>query len=149
MSPPSLHDVVDRPGDQPQEELLDTHTAQLAAAIQSTGVDEAARASGLEPATVSAIEDGDATEAAEIGLEAAATLLAQSDPETAAGTLVSEALDELLFGMTAGVLNVDVVAGELETDLDAREVQQALEGRYPLTLGQYVELQQLISSRAG
>ncbi|MFB6360471.1 MAG: DUF5791 family protein [Halobacteriales archaeon] len=149
MSPAALHRVVDRPGERSAEELLDAHAAQLQAAIDAAGVEAAAEAAGLDQETVSAIADGDSGAAAEIPLEAAAELLARP-AETASGQeLLAEALDELLFGMTAGVLNVDVVAAELESDLDPREVQQALEGRYPVTLGQYVELQRLIASRSG
>lgn len=148
MSPAGLHGVVDRPGELTVEELLDAHTAQLAAAVDGTDVQAAAQASGLEPETVSAIAAGDAGAAAAIQLEAAAELLAQQADSASGQELLAEALDELLFGMTAGVLNVDVVAAELESDLEPREVQQALEGRYPVTLGQYVELQRLIASRS-
>ena len=119
MSPADLPGVVDRPGERTVGELLDAHTAQLGTAIEATGV------------------------------EAAAALLAQQADSATGQDLLAEALDELLFGMTAGVLNVDIVAAELDSDLEPREVQQALEGRYPVTLGQYVELQRLIASRSG
>lgn len=148
MSAAGLHTVVDRPGERTFEELLAAHTAQLATAIEATGVEAAAGAAGLDPDTVSAIAAGDAGAATDIPLEAAAELLAHQENTTAAQDLLDAALDELLFGMTAGVLNVDVVAAELDSDLEPREVQQALEGRYPVTLGQYVELQRFIASRS-
>lgn len=148
MSSPSLHGVVESPGELTADELLDAHTAQLAAVIAAVGVEAAAEAADLDQATVEALADGDPAVAGDLDLDDAAAVLALADGAPSPDDLVGEALDELLFGMTAGVLNVDVVAAELPDDLEPREVQGILEGRHPVTLGEYAALQQVIASRA-
>lgn len=148
MSSPSLHGVVESPGELTADELLDAHTAQLAAVIAAVGVEAAAEAADLDQATVEALADSDPAVAGDLDLDDAAAVLALADGAPSPDDLVGEALDELLFGMTAGVLNVDVVAAELPDDLEPREVQGILEGRHPVTLGEYAALQQVIASRA-
>ncbi len=148
MSPPSLHGVVEDPGEHGPEALLEAHAEQLAAVVGTVGPAAAAEAAELDPETAEALADVDVGAAGELDLEAAAAVLALADGAPEAGTLVAEALDELLFGMTAGVLNVDVVAAELPHDLEAREVQGILEGRHPATLGEYAALQAVIAGRS-
>jgi hypothetical protein len=144
----SLQGDVENPGDRTVDELLDIQTARLGKIINDLGIEAAARLPGLDPDMIAAIADGDASIAGQLDLEAVATLLASSEGTPSATALLDEALDELLFGMTTGVLNVDVVAGELDADLGPREVQQVLEGRHPVTLRDFLELQRLIASRS-
>lgn len=148
MSHPSLHGVVESPGELTADELLDAHAAQLAAVIAAVGAEAVTEATGLEQAAVEGLAGGDVAAAGALDLDAAAAVLALADGAPPPEDLVDEALDELLFGMTAGVLNVDVVAAELPDDLEPREVQGMLEGRHPVTLGEYAALQQVIASRA-
>jgi hypothetical protein len=49
--------------------------------------------------------------------------------------------------MTTGVMDVDAVASELEIDLDAKEVQQKIERRAPMTFDEFVHVQHVIASR--
>jgi hypothetical protein len=144
----SLQGDLENPGDRTVDELLEIQTTRLRKIINDLGVEAAARLTGLDPDMIAAIGDGDASTAGPLDLEAVATLLASSEGTPSATALLDEALDELLFGMTTGVLNVDVVAGELDADLGPREVQQVLEGRHPVTLRDFLELQRLIASRS-
>lgn len=148
MTPPSLHGVVDSPGELTADELLGAHADQLAAVIAAVGIEASAAAADLDQATIEGLADRDLATASALDLDDAAAVLALADGAPPADDLVGEALDELLLGMTAGVLNVDVVAAEHPDDLEAREVQGMLEGRHPVTLGEYAALQQVIASRA-
>lgn len=148
MSRPSLHAVVDDPGERTVEGLLEAHVGQLAAVIDAVGVGPAAEAAEIDRDTVAAIADGDVDVAGALALEDAAAILALADGSPAGDDLVDEALDRLLFGMTVGVLDVDVLAGELALDVEPREVQGMLEGRHPLTLAEYVAIQQVIEERS-
>lgn len=142
-----LHDVVDDPGERTVDELLAAHAEQLAAVVRAIGVETAANLAGQPVATVAAVADGDHDAAGGLDLETAATLLARADGAPPADTILAEARDALLFGMTAGVLNVDAVAGEVTADLEPREVQGMVEGRHPMKLREYAALQQVIEGR--
>lgn len=148
MTRPTLTDVVDEPGRLSAAELLDAHAEQLAAVIDAVGVGPAAEVTELAEETVAAVATGDRNAAGDLDLAAAAAILSLADGAPTAEDIVTQALDDLLFGMTAGVLNVDVVAGELAVDLEPREVQGVLEGRHPATLREFVALQQVIAGRS-
>ena len=148
MSSPSLHAVVDDPGERTAPELLEAHRAQLAAVLEAVGIADAVEATDAGRDRLAAIAAGDADAAGELDLGAAAAVLALADGAPAPSALVDEALESLLFGMTAGVLDVDVVAGEVEADLEPREVQGMLEGRHPVSLREFVALQRVIAGRA-
>ena len=70
-------------------------------------------------------------------------LAGDREPET----IVYELRDHLLMGMTTAVLDVDTIAGAIDADLSGQEVQQALEGRAPMTLAQLSEIQAVIEDR--
>ena len=143
-----LHDVVDDPGDRSPGALLAALADRLAAAVDDAGAGPAAEATGLPVPTVEAVADGDVEAAGALDLRAAAALLALDGGTPDADAIAAAARDEVLFGMTAGVLNVDVVAGEVDLDLDPKEVQGMLEGRHPMTLREYATLRAFVASRA-
>ena len=64
-----------------------------------------------------------------------------------ADAIVSELRDHLLMGMAMAVLDVDTLAAEIDADLTGQEVQQALEGRAEMTLGQLAEIMAAIERR--
>lgn len=148
MSPPSLHGVVDDPGELTAEALLAAHVDQLGDVIEAVGVETVAETTGVGRDVVAALVGGDLDVAGDLDLDDSAAILALDDDAPPADEIVSEGLQELLFGMTTGVLDVDVVAGELALDLEPREVQGMLEGRHPVTLGEYAALQHAITSRS-
>ena len=64
-----------------------------------------------------------------------------------ADTIVAELRDHLLMGMAMAVLDVDTLASEIDADLTGQEVQQTLEGRAAMTLGQLAEIMAAIERR--
>jgi hypothetical protein len=62
-------------------------------------------------------------------------------------TIVAELRDHLLIGMTTAVLDVDTIAAGIDADLTGQEVQQALEGRTEMTLGQLAQIMAVIERR--
>lgn len=149
MSPPTLHGVVDDPVGLTAEELLAAHVAQLGDVIDAVGVEAAAETAGIGRKAAAAVARGDVDVAGDLDLEDAAAVLALADGAPPGDEIIAEALEELLFGMTVGVVDVDVVAAELDLDLEPREVQGMLEGRHPLTLREYAALQRVITGRSG
>lgn len=139
-----LYDVVDDAGDRSPEELRRAYAEELAAAVDEVGADDVADETSLDRETIDAIQAGDEPE---LTLAEAAEVLALVDGNPDADAIAWEARDHLLMGMTTGVLDVDTVATEIDTDLDGKEVQQAIEGRMPMTLTQYAKLQAFIASR--
>lgn len=141
-----LHDVVADPGALSTEALLRAHADRLAEAIEAVGEVAASEATGLSVEVLEAVTDRDVGAVGALDLEDAAALHAlAAAPEAAA--VAAEARDDLLFGMTVGVLNVDVVAGEVDLDLDPKEIQAMLEGRHPMTLREYATLQRFVATR--
>lgn len=139
-----LYDAVDDAGDRSPAELRRAYAEELAAVVNDLGVDTVADGTSLNRATVEAIVSG---EEPEVTLAEAAEVLALAEDAPDADAIAWEARDHLLMGMTVGVLDVDTVAAEIETDLDGKEVQQAIEGRMPMTLTQYAKLHAFIASR--
>lgn len=139
-----LHDAV---GIEERSSAARLHAAyyeELAAVVDEFGVDTVVGATGLDRSTVSAIEAGNSPE---LTIEEAAEVLALADGAPDAEAIAWEARDHVLMGMTVAVVDVDTVARETDTDLDGKEIQQAIEGRLPTTLTQFAEIQAYIDGR--
>jgi hypothetical protein len=147
-----FHEVVDDRGSGPDVDADDPTAGGLLAAFE-TLVSEAA--AGVEPdrlvgevglseASASAARDGDV---AALSLADAAAVLAAANPDRDADAMVAEVRDYLLMGMATAVLDVDAIAAKIDADLTGQEVQQALEGRTALTLGQLAEILAVIERR--
>ncbi|MFC7186834.1 DUF5791 family protein [Halorubrum yunnanense] len=127
-----------------------TATALLAAfeRLLSEAVTEAGRGrvgdeTGVSEAAIEAAAEGDA---AELSLtDGAAIVAVTADRDTDA--IVAELRDHLLMGMATAVLDVDTLAAAIDADLTGQEVQQALEGRAGITLGQLAEVMAVIERR--
>jgi hypothetical protein len=125
------------------EAILDAYLGLVAEAIETVGDERVAAETSI---------DGDRLEGttdeglAGLSIEETAAILALAgdrEPET----IVYELRDHLLMGMTTAVLDVDTIAGAIDADLSGQEVQQALEGRAPMTLAQLSEIQAVIEDR--
>jgi len=131
-------------GEQSPEALLDAYEAVLVATIESVGADVLVESTELEEETVSAAASGDV---GEHSLDAAAAILG-SDPERPdADTIQMEAQDILLMGMTTAVMDVEALASGIDSQLEPKEIQQKIEGRYPMTLAEYALLHSYIESQ--
>ncbi|MFB6220423.1 MAG: DUF5791 family protein [Halolamina sp.] len=139
-----LYDAAESPGDRSPAALREAYFAEIAAVVAELGVDTVVGGTGLDRATVAAIDAG---ETPELTVEEAAEILALKDGAPSPEDIAWEARDHLLMGMTTAVVDVDTVAIETETDLDAKEIQQAIEGRLPTTLAQFAAIQAFIDGR--
>ena len=117
--------------------LREAYFDRVREAVETVGVETAAKRSGVDETVLTALLDG---ESPELTLEAAAAVLA-ADPEMPPGeSIAAEARDVLLMGMTTAVVDVDALAAGLDIDLDPKELQQKVEGRHPVTLAEYAHI---------
>lgn len=126
------------------EGLRGAYDELLADAIESVGVPTAAEETDIDERTLEAVVDG---ETPELSLSEAATILALDADQPDAETLVVEARDILLMGMSSAVLDVEALASGVDDALDPKEIQQKIEGRYPITLDEYALLHAYIENR--
>lgn len=139
-----FHEVVDAPGEYTPEELYELYVAELVAAIESYGVEEVAERAGVETGTLRALLDG---ENPELTLEEGASILAVLPETPDAETIAMLSRDALLMGMTTAVLDVEAVESGVGGQLEAREIQSKVEGRFPITLREFALLHQYIESK--
>jgi len=138
-----FHDAVEDPGDHAADELYDRYEAMLVAAVEVAGAAEASERSGVDRETVDALLAG---ESPELTLEEAASLLAL-DAEEDADTLLALDRDALLMGMTSAVVDVEALARGVDGDLEARELQAKVEGRFPMTLREFADVHRYLQAR--
>ncbi|MGM0590856.1 MAG: DUF5791 family protein [Halobacteriota archaeon] len=141
-----LYDAVERPGTESPESLREAYESELRAVVDAVGVDAIVSDANVDRATVEALADG---ESPELTVGDAAAILAAGDEIVDAEVGVLELRDHLLMGMTTGVLDVDTIAANIDVDLSGQEVQQALEGRVPMTLAQLAAIHQFVAERNG
>ena len=139
-----FHEVTDDPGARTPAELRELYEAELLAVVDRHGLEAVAAASDVDEATLRALQDGDSPE---LELEAAASVLAVADDAPDADTIATVSRDALLMGMTTAVLDVEAVASGLDGELEAREIQSKIEGRFPMTLEEFALLHRYIESR--
>ena len=138
-----LHDV-EAADELAPEELRTRYDDRLRAVLEEYGVETVAEKTALTHETISGLEE---RESPDLTLEEAAALLAVSEDEPDAEAIVIETRDHLLMGMTTAVLDVEAVESGIEGALDAREIQQKIEGRLPMTLDELAMIQGYIESR--
>ncbi|WP_424013996.1 DUF5791 family protein [Halorubrum xinjiangense] len=147
-----FHEVVDDRSSGPDVDADEPAAADLLAAFEamvteaaaSVGPDRLIGEIGLTEADATAVRDGDV---AALSLADGAAVLAAANPDRDADAMVVEVRDHLLMGMATAVLDVDALAAKIDADLTGQEVQQALEGRSAMTLGQLAEILAVIERR--
>ena len=147
-----FHEVVDGRGGSPDvdadepaaEDLLAAFEAMVTDAAAAVGTDRLVGEVGLSEADATAVREGDV---ATLSLADGGAVLAAANPDRDADAIVAEVRDHLLMGMATAVLDVDAIAARIDADLTGQEVQQALEGRTALTLGQLAEILAVIERR--
>ncbi|TYL40281.1 hypothetical protein CV102_01490 [Natronococcus pandeyae] len=122
-------------------DLRAEYEADLASIVDRHGVETAAERTTVDRETIEAVRD-EASPA--LSLEEAAEIQALEEDEPDAETIVTMACEHLLLGMSSAVLDVDSVESFLEIDLDAKEVQQKIERRAPMSFEEYVHVQHVI-----
>ncbi len=129
-----LRGTFERAGEMSPEELRAAYNERLVATIEAVGQETVTEQTDISERTCSALLDG---ESPEITLETAAEILAQEEELPDAESIVAEARDILLMGMSIAVLDVEAVASGINDELDPKEIQQKAEGRFPITLDEY------------
>ncbi|ELZ38104.1 hypothetical protein C471_10986 [Halorubrum saccharovorum DSM 1137] len=123
--------------------LLAAFEALVNEAAAEVGHDRIAEEAGIDGAAIDAVIDGNVSG---LRLEDGAAIVAVS-ADRDGDAVVAEVRDHLLMGMATAVLDVDSIAAAIDADLTGQEVQQALEGRAPMTLGQLAEIMAVIERR--
>lgn len=132
-----LHEIPDNPADGTTAELHEQYLAALIDVLSEYGIDAVAESSGIDSDRLETVRAG---EDPELTLEEAASILAVSDESPDAETIAAVSRDELLMGMATAVLDVEAVESGIEGELEAREIQSKLEGRFPMTLREFALL---------
>ncbi len=140
-----LYDEISDPGETTPTKLHEEYLAELAETIASVGIDGVVDSTELDRETVESIADGETT--TDATLEDAAAILATADGAPEKDSILLEVRDHLLMGMTTGLLDVDTLAREIDGDLEARAIQQKIEGRAPMTLEEYALVHHAIAER--
>ncbi|EJN60641.1 DUF5791 family protein [Halogranum rubrum] len=142
-----LYDAADDPETLSTDELLATYAAELRTVVDDVGVDTVVAKTDLDRETVEAVADEDVSTVSDLTVEEAAAILAVSEEYPDERGIVLEVRDHLLMGMTTAVLDVDTIAANIDVDLTGQEVQQAIEGRTPMTLAEFAAIHGLIAER--
>ncbi|WP_195156023.1 DUF5791 family protein [Halococcus agarilyticus] len=142
-TPNMLHDVDDA-GSLSPDELRARYDQRLRTVIEEHGVEVVADEAGVASEPVDVLAEG---ESPELTLEEAAAILSVSEDEPDAEAIVLETRDHLLMGMTTAVLDVEAVESGIDGALDAREIQQKIEGRLPMDLDELATIHGYIEER--
>ena len=124
------------------EELRTEYEADLAAVVDEYGLETVAADTDIDRDTLEAIGEGATPE---LDLEEAAQIQALAADTPDAKTIVTMACEHLLLGMSSAVLDVEALESELEIDLEAKEIQQKIERRAPMTFEEFVHVQYAIA----
>jgi len=115
-------------------DLYDEYLDALAAEVASMGVETAVERTGLDADALESLVDGDRPA---LFLDDACAILGATADWPDAETVKLEVRDSLMLGMSSAILDVDGLERELDLDLDAKMLQQKIEGRRPMTLREY------------
>jgi len=138
-----LRGAFESAGECSPAQLRSQYEKRLTETIESLGVEEVAEKSGVERETIQKLADG---ESPELTLEEAAAILATGPDLPDKDSILAESRDILLMGMSVAVLDVEAIASGINDELEPKEIQQKVEGRYPVTLSEYATLHQYIES---
>ncbi|WP_332898325.1 DUF5791 family protein [Haladaptatus sp. CMSO5] len=139
-----LYDVSDEAGDLSPTELRALYETELRETISAVGIETVATKSDVDVEIIEELAGGDSPA---LTLEDAASILACDEDLPDKRTILVEVRDHLLMGMTMAILDVEAIESGLNNHLDARDIQQKIEGRAPMTLTEFASLHQFIESR--
>ena len=117
----------------------------LRAVVNQHGVDAVVQRTDVDREAADALLEGDSPD---LSLPEAAQIQSLEDGEPDPDEMVEIACEHLLLGMTTAVLDVDAIESDLEIDLDAKEIQQKIERRAPMSFDEFVHVQYVIADGA-
>lgn len=136
-----LLDPIDTPEDLTAEDLHEAYLDALGDIVADVGVEEAARQTDLGADLLDALIAGDRPD---LSLDDACAILALTESWPDAKGVRLEIRDSIMLGMSSAVLDVDTLERELNGDLDAKTIQQKIEGRRPMSLAEYAAVALII-----
>lgn len=139
-----LRGTFEQAGDVSPEELRAAYDDRLIATVESVGQETAAEETDIEKEVLAALVAG---ESPELTVETAAEILALDDELPDPDSIAAEARDLLLMGMSMAVLDVEAVSSGINGAMDPKEIQQKVEGRFPMTLDEYALIHNYIEQR--
>ncbi|MFC6836502.1 DUF5791 family protein [Halomarina ordinaria] len=139
-----LQNVASDPGALAPEELRAQYDDRLRETVETVGAATVAEEAGVSRESVDALAAG---ESPDLTLEEAAAILATEAETPDADAIEMEVLDELMMGMSIAVVDVESLEADLDGELDAKEIQQKIEGRFPVSLSELAAIQQAIEAR--
>ncbi len=128
-------------GEVTREELRSAYDDLLGATVERVGPGTVATEAGVDETVLRELVDG---ESPVLSLEEAAGILATGPDRPDRETLLVEARDLLLIGMSTAVVDVEVVASRIDDEMEPKEIQQKIEGRHPMSLDEYALLHSYI-----
>ena len=124
-------------------EVRAEYVATIAAIVEAVGVETAAEETSLDESTLESLVAG---EDPRLTMDEATELLALSEEYPDAESLLLEIRDSVMLGMSSAVMDVDAMEAGLPLDLEARDIQQKIEGRQPMTLAEYAHIAHYIAT---
>lgn len=124
-------------------EVRAEYVTTMAAIVEAVGVDRAAEETSLEESTLESLVAG---EDPELTMEEATALLALSEEYPDAESLILEIRDSVMLGMSSAVMDVDSMEAGIPIDIEARDIQQKIEGRQDMTLAEYAHIAHYIAT---
>lgn len=132
-----LLDPIDDPDGLTTGDLHREYLDALGDVVAELGVETAADRTGLSAETLSSLVDG---ETPSLSLADACGILGATDDWPDGETVELEVRDSIMLGMSSAVLDVDALERHLDLGLDAKTIQQKIEGRRPMTLEEYAAI---------
>lgn len=123
-------------------EIRERYAETLSAVVAERGVAAVADESGLDRERVEAAARGDP----DVTLAEAAAVLACSSEYPDPEDYLLEVRDHLMLQMSSAVVDIDALRRGIETDLDAKELQQKVEGRREMTLAEYARVTRFLAA---
>lgn len=138
-----LYEELADPAATSPAELRREYERELASVVESVGAETVAERTDLGRERAESLAAG---EGPRVTVEEAAAVLALSDEWPDAETIVLETRDHVMLQMSSAIVDVDALEGALDGDLDARALQQKIEGRQPMTLEEYARIHHHLAS---
>jgi hypothetical protein len=139
-----LGDEVSDAGERTPAEIRRVYEERLREVLEAVGVETALEATSADRETITELLAGGSPS---ITVEDAAAILALDGERPDGETIAAEARDALLLGMATAVLDVETLSSGIDAELEPKEIQQKIEGRFPMTLAEYARLHQYIAAR--
>ncbi|MFB6105484.1 MAG: DUF5791 family protein [Halobacteriaceae archaeon] len=140
-----LYEVIDDPAGTTPAAVRASYESALADVVDAVGAATVTAETGVDRERLDALVAG---ESPAVTVAEAAAILGCSADWPDAETVELEVRDHIMLQMSSAVLDVEAVETGLrdETDLDARTIQQKIEGRQPMTLDEYAAIHHFVAS---